>query len=57
MIRWVIRWLWARYPYLLMDAVIPSDAHLHKNPKRKKGSGGFETTMNPINPAVSGVDE
>ncbi len=35
-IRAVIAWLNRRYPYLMKDAVIPQNAHLHLNPKRKK---------------------
>lgn len=34
-IKAVIGWLVAHYPYLLRDAVIPQNAHLHLNPKRK----------------------
>lgn len=32
----IIMWLWSRYPYLVMDIVLPSDAHIHRNPVRKR---------------------
>lgn len=32
----IIQWLWSRYPYLLMDVVIPGNAHIHRNPVKRK---------------------
>lgn len=34
-IRFIIGWLWRHYRFLLMDAVIPPDAHVHRNPRKK----------------------
>lgn len=35
LIRAVIEWLNRRYPYLMIDVVIPQNAHIHKNPVKK----------------------
>jgi len=35
-IRTLIGWLWKRYQFLMMDVVIPKDAHVHKNPRKVK---------------------
>lgn len=38
----IIMWLWSRYPYLVMDIVLPSDAHIHRNPKRRSNQAVLE---------------
>jgi len=34
-IRMLIRWLWLRWPYLMMDTVIGEGFHRHANPRKK----------------------
>lgn len=36
LIKWLIRWLWLRWPYLLSAVLGELDFHVHKNPIRKK---------------------
>lgn len=38
-IRGILKWLWAKYPYTMKDIVIPIGSHIHKNGKRKKVMG------------------
>lgn len=33
--RGIIGVLMRRYPFLMREAVIPADAHLHRNPRKK----------------------
>jgi hypothetical protein len=40
LIKFLIGWLWRHYKYLLLDAVIPSDSHLHKNPRKREVVNG-----------------
>ena len=34
-IRRVIGWLATRYPYLVKEAAVPSNAHIHLNPGKR----------------------
>jgi hypothetical protein len=31
----LIKWLWKNHKYLLMEAVVGHNKHIHSNPKRK----------------------
>lgn len=35
-IKAIIGWLSAHYPYLLREAVVPDGQHLHRNPRKGK---------------------
>ena len=41
-IRAALNFLWKRYPYMMMDIVIPEGSHVHRNPKKstKTDKGG-----------------
>ena len=32
----LIRYLWVKYPFLMLDIVIGPNAHVHRNPKKVK---------------------
>jgi hypothetical protein len=34
-IRGLLKWLWSRYQFQMMDVVIPKNAHIQRNPSRK----------------------
>lgn len=35
-IRWLIGLLYKRFPFVVMDVVIPYGRHIHKNPPKKR---------------------
>ena len=36
LIRSLLMFLWSRWPYLMLDIVIPAGRHIHANPRPKK---------------------
>ena len=56
-IKAIIGWLWRNHKYLLIEAVIPSDAHIHRNPTKKQ-TADLINHYSPVgpNPATGGVD-
>jgi hypothetical protein len=35
-LRMLIKWLWMRWPYLVLDITVGPKAHIHRNPVKKK---------------------
>lgn len=63
MIRALIRWLDREYPYLMREAILKDDYHLHRNPRKKLSVVGgnhaniqFPTREEHIE-ATAGVDK